>query len=449
MTVPLTGFLVIDNEIIRYICNYQVITGIKVVLRHTIVIIAAVWLNIGNSLAQIYGCTDPQALNYNSSATVNDGSCNYPLTSVTPETSMNLVNTLDETSGLILWNKRLWTHNDSEDLNIYALDTINGNILQSVQLTGTVNKDWEEISHDKDYIYIGDFGNNSGGNRTDLKILKISKNSISAGQPVIETINFSYADQTDFTPAAPNTTDFDCEAFIVSSDSIYLFTKQWTSLKTTVYSLPKITGTYIAKKRSTYNIEGLVTGATFLESKRLIVLCGYSYSDDFSTIPEPFVYLLYDFNKSGFFSGNKRKLSVSLPFHQIEGIATVDGLKYFASNEYFSYPPFLSISQKMHVFNFSAYLDQYLQSVTSVEQEPEEVDNCIVYPVPADDYIYVSRRNESHETEYTLINMWGQPALAGMLNGEENRINLTDLPSGIYYLKIGSQAVRNIKVIKI
>jgi len=104
---------------------------------------------------------------------------------------MNLVNTLDETSGLILWNKRLWTHNDSEDLNIYALDTINGNILQSVQLTGTVNKDWEEISHDKDYIYIGDFGNNSGGNRTDLKILKISKNSISAGQPVIETINFS------------------------------------------------------------------------------------------------------------------------------------------------------------------------------------------------------------------------------------------------------------------
>jgi len=103
----------------------------------------------------------------------------------------------------------------------------------------------------------------------------------------------------------------------------------------------------------------------------------------------------------------------------------------------------------MHVFNFSAYLDQYLQSVTSVEQEPEEVDNCIVYPVPTDDYIYVSRRNESHETEYTLINMWGQPALAGMLNGEENRINLTDLPSGIYYLKIGSQAVRNIKVIKI
>ncbi len=410
------------------------------VLRYTLVIITAVWLNTGNSIAQIYGCTDPQALNYNSSATVNDGSCNYPQTSVTPETSMNLVNTLDETSGLIVWNKLLWTHNDSEDSNIYALDTINGNILQSVQLTGTVNKDWEEISHDKDYIYIGDFGNNSGGNRTDLKILKISKNSISTGQPVIETINFSYADQTDFTPAASNTTDFDCEAFIVSSDSIYLFTKQWTSLKTSVYSLPKTAGNYIAKKRSTYNVEGLVTGATYLESERLTVLCGYN------PILEPFFYLLYDFRNSDFFSGNKRKLSVSLPFHQIEGIATTNGLKYFATNEYLS---FLSIPQKLHVFNLSAYLDQYLQSVTSVELETEEKEDYIVYPVPTDNYIYVSRKTESYETEYTLINMWGQLALAGMLNGEENRINLTDLPSGIYYLKIGSPAGKNFKVIKI
>ena len=413
------------------------------ILRYSIVIIAAVWLNTGNSIAQIYGCTDPQALNYNNSATVNDGSCIYPQTSVVPEASVNLVNTLDETSGLIMWNKRLWTHNDSEDINIYALDTINGNILQSVQLAGTINKDWEEISQDKDYIYIGDFGNNSGGNRTDLKILKILKTSISANQTVFETINFSYSDQTDFTPAGSNKTDFDCEAFIVSSDSIYLFTKQWTSLKTSVYSLPKIEGTHIAKKRSTFNVVGLVTGATFLETKRLIVLCGYS------SLLEPFVYLLYDFNNSGFFSGNKRKLSVSLPFHQIEGIATINGLKYFASNEYFSYPPYLSISQKMHIFNFTDYLNQYLESVTSVEQESESDGDYIVYPVPADNFINVSRKNEPDETNYSLINQWGQLVSTGRLNDEENRINLTDLPSGIYFLKIGSQTIKNIKVIKI
>lgn len=430
-------------RIFGYICNYQALTSKELILRYSIVIIVTVWLNIGNSIAQIHGCTDPQALNYNSSATVNDGSCTYPQTSVAPETSMNLVNTLDETSGLIMWNKRLWTHNDSEDINIYSLDTINGNILQSVQLTGTINKDWEEISQDQDFIYIGDFGNNSSGNRTDLKILKISKISFLADQPVIETINFSYSDQTDFTPAGSNQTDFDCEAFIVSSDSIYLFTKQWTGLKTSVYSLPKIAGTHIAKKGSTFNVDGLVTGATYLESKRLIVLSGYS------SALEPFVYLLYDFNNSGFFSGNKRKLSVSLPFHQLEGIATVNGLKYFASNEYFSYPPYVSISQKLHIFNFTDYLSQYLESVTSVEQEYEADDDYIVYPVPADNYIYVSRRNEPDDTDYSLINQWGQRVLSGRLPREGNEINITDLPSGVYYLKIGSQTIKNFKVIKI
>jgi hypothetical protein len=411
-------------------------------LRFFIVLIVSLWLNSGNSLAQVYGCRDPLALNYNPSATVNDGSCVYPQTSVIPQASMNLVNTLDETSGLIRWNNQLWTHNDSEDINIYALDTANGNILRSYPLTGIINKDWEEISQDREYIYIGDFGNNSNGNRIDLKILKISKNSLLANQPVIETINFSYSDQTDFSPAGSNITDFDCEAFTISSDSIYLFTKQWTSLETSVYSLPKITGTHIAKKRSTFDVDGLVTGATYLESKRLIVLCGYS------TILEPFVYILYDFNSSGFFSGNKRKFSVSLPFHQIEGIATTNGLKYFATNEYFSYPPYLSISQKLHIFNFTAYLEQYLASVTAV-QKTEVEDNYKVYPVPAGNYINVYIENEPYETEYSLINQCGQRVLSGKLQGKENHININNLPSGLYYMKVGTQKIKYFKVIKI
>ena len=413
------------------------------VLRYVIVLIVSLWLNSGNSMAQIHGCTDPPALNYNTSATVNDGSCIYPQTSVIPEASMNLVNTINETSGLMMWNNQLWTHNDSEDINIYALDTLNGNIIRSYPLTGTINKDWEEISQDKENIYIGDFGNNSNGNRTDLKILKISKISLLADQPVIETINFSYSDQTDFSPAGSNKTNFDCEAFIVSSDSIYLFTKQWTGLKTTVYSLPKTPGTHIAKKRSTYDVDGLVTGATYLESVRLIVLCGYS------SILEPFMYLLYDFNNSGFFTGNKRKLSVSLQFHQIEGIATTNGLKYFATNEYFSYPPFLSISQKLHIFNFTAYLEPYLSFVTSAIKDTETDDNYKVYPVPAYNYINVYVKNEPYETEYSLINQWGQRILSGKLQGKENHININNLPSGLYYMKVGSQKIKYFKVIKI
>jgi len=78
------------------------------------------------TVAQIHGCTDPLATNYNPSATINDGSCIYDAASVTPFSSYILNSNLSETSGLIRWNNQIWTHNDNEDINIYALDTING-----------------------------------------------------------------------------------------------------------------------------------------------------------------------------------------------------------------------------------------------------------------------------------------------------------------------------------
>lgn len=305
------------------------------------------------SEAQVYGCTDPLANNYNAAATVNNGSCTYNSTSVSPTASFNLAAALDETSGLIRWNNQIWTHNDSQDINLYALDTLNGSIVQTQPLNGVVNTDWEEISQDDEYLYIGDFGNNGNGNRTDLKILKISKSSVLAGSPVVETINFSYSNQVNFNPTGGNNTDFDCEAFIVSADSIFLFTKQWVSNQTSVYSLAKTPGTHIANLKTTYNVQGLITGATSFIEENLIVLSGYS------TSLQPFVYLLYDYTGNNFFSGNKRKIGLNLAFHQVEGIATNNGLKYYISNEAFNQFPF-NVPQKLHTLNLSAYLQNYL-----------------------------------------------------------------------------------------
>src|SRR6266571_3861082 len=36
------------------------------------------WYDFGYWWCPTYGCTDPQAINYNPNATVNDGSCQYP-----------------------------------------------------------------------------------------------------------------------------------------------------------------------------------------------------------------------------------------------------------------------------------------------------------------------------------------------------------------------------------
>ena len=297
-----------------------------------------------------YGCTDSKALNYDSSATYNNGTCIYNSASVTPTYSNDLSVTIQETSGLAKWNSYLYTHNDSGDKNIYALDTNNGNIVNTYPLGNVANVDWEEISQDNNYFYIGDFGNNANGNRTDLRILRIGKTSLINNTPVIDTIKFSYSNQVSFAPTGANNTDFDCEAFIVSSDSIFLFTKQWVSGKTSSYSLSKTPGTHVAHLKSTLDVQGLITGATYLENKRLIAFCGYS-----NTL-QPFIYLLYDFNGTNFFSMNKRKININLPFHQVEGIATTNGLKYFISNEKFAT---LSINQKLHIIDLSTFLNSY------------------------------------------------------------------------------------------
>nr|WP_294782554.1 T9SS C-terminal target domain-containing protein [uncultured Flavobacterium sp.] len=304
--------------------------------------------------SQISGCTDPLAQNYNSKAQINDGSCSYKTLKLKPEYSKRLSDSIQETSGLIAFENLLWTHNDDHDKTIYGLDSI-GKIKRKIILNDVENHDWEEIAQDDLHLYIGDFGNNYSGNRKDLKILKIEKKSFLDEKPKIETISFSYSDQTDFSPSKPNKTDFDCEAFIVSKDSIYLFTKQWNSSKTNIYTLPNQAGTQVAKLKSTLDTQGLVTGATYLENKKFIVLCGYT------KLGKPFLYLLYDFKNQDFVSGNKRRIGLRLPFHQIEGIATKDGLHYFLTNESLVRKPVLNVPQQIHYFDLSALLNFYLQ----------------------------------------------------------------------------------------
>ena len=391
--------------------------------------------------AQIFGCTDPLANNYNPAATQNDGSCTYNEASVAPTASFNLAVNLMETSGLISWNSQIWTHNDSDDMNIYALDSSNGNLIQSYLLSGATNTDWEEISQDNDYVYIGDFGNNSNGNRADLKILRISKNSILASSPLIETISFTYSNQTDFTPAGSNKTDFDCEAFIVSADSIFLFTKQWISKKTSVYSLAKTPGNYVAKLKSTFDVQGLITGVTYLESKKLVTLCGYTSS------LQPFVYMLYDFDSNSFFGGNKRKIQVSLPYSQVEGITTSNGLKYYISNEKFVQAPFINSPQMLHKLDLSSFLEGYLNNFVYLP-EAQRNYSAKISPNPAHDFIIVITEKCQSAVTYRIINQSGQIVLVGKLAHENNCVNISDLSAGIYIVKIGNEKLQSIKVIK-
>lgn len=309
------------------------------------------------SQAQVLGCTDPVSKNYNPLATQNDGSCLYKNKKIKPLYSRVLEDKISETSGLIYWENRFWTMNDDTDIAIHALDTLSEKILESYDLKKTINRDWEEISQDESYLYMGDFGNNVNANCKDLHILRVEKKSLLLKKPVIDTIYFSYENQTDFSIIKSNKTDFDAEAFLVSSDSIFVFTKQWTSKKTSLYGFPKTPGNYVAQLKTTFNVNGLVTGATYLEDKKIIVLCGYS------KLQMPFIYLLYDFKNSDFFSGNKRKIKLKLPFRQVEGIAHKKGSEFYLTNEKFVQWPFLKHRAKLHKIDLAEFLGDYLNSL--------------------------------------------------------------------------------------
>ena len=398
------------------------------------------FLLIGNNYAGIPGCTDPVALNYSPAATTNDGSCIYKEITVIPEMEIRLPDKLVETSGLIYWDHHIWTHNDNSDVNIYQIDTISGNIIQSLSLPGVVNTDWEEISQDSAYLYIGDFGNNSGGNREDLNIIRVNKNSLLKGTPLIEKIEFSWSDQIIGRKAFADT-DYDCEAFIVTEDSIYLFTKQWISKKTSLYSLPKTPGVHVAKLKATYNVEGLVTGAVLVDSKKLIALCGYS------TALEPFILLLYDFKDQNFFGANKRKIYIRAANHQIEGITTANGLRYYVSNEYLSLGPFINIPQKLQIIDLHSYLDNYFNSLTS-DTNNLTMNDYIIYPNPADDYISLKSNSVNMRSDYHLLDLSGRVIRTGFFSGDEPDISVSGLTAGIYFLKICREKCRTYKVIK-
>lgn len=269
--------------------------------------------------------------------------------SIKIKSSVKLSDTIKETSGLLFFDDHLWTHNDDTDSTIYGLNT-SGAIQKKITLKQIKNKDWEAITQDSLYLYIGDFGNNYRGNRKDLCIYRIEKKSVYDTTPNIDTISFSYTKQTDFSVQKANTSNFDCEAFVIIKDSIYLFTKEWSSNKTSIYSLPKTPGYHIAQHQETLAVNGLITDATVLPQKNRVVLCGYS-----KTL-QPFVFILDDYQNNAFWKGKKRKIKIKLPFHQIEGITTVDGKLFYLSNEATIKKPFLNTAPQLHTIDLRSFL---------------------------------------------------------------------------------------------
>lgn len=324
-------------------------------------------------------------------------------------TITTLSNVINETSGLIFMSGKLITHNDSgNEAILYEIDSISGEISRTVEISNAVNTDWEDITFDDNYIYIGDFGNNLGM-RSDLKIYRIAIIDYLTNDTInAEIINFSYADQTNFDNQL-YAHNFDAEALISRGDSIYIFTKNWLDLKSNIYSLPKTPGTYATNRIDQLETTGLITGADFNPISNKLILSGYS-------IFNPFVVQVSQFENNLFSSGTLHKFTLNVyESIQIESICTKEDGYYFLSAEAHT-----SGASSLYKLVFPP-----LGAGIFKLQKPK------LYPNPASNYIQIKGVKTD---DIYIYNSFG----ILVLHSNKNQVNTSKLKPGFHIVKIKS-----------
>jgi hypothetical protein len=315
---------------------------------------------------------------------------------------------VNETSGLLYLNNTLITHNDSATTNqLFDVDTSTGAVTRTVTVTNASNGDWEDLTHDGTYIYIGDFGNYQGA-RTNLRVYRIAiADYFSSTSVTADIINFSYSNQTDFTPS-PLATNFDAEGLIHFNNKLYVFSKNWLNGNTNIYELSKTPGTYSISIIDTISTQGLISGATYNTLNNDVILTGYDVNGGF-------IIHLNGFNSGLFSNGSVIKTSMAVPENyspQIEGIFPINANEYYVSAEENS-----PAASGLYSFNTSTL-------------DVASFDNKIVsfYPNPAKQSITL---NQDHlETKFYSI--------TGQLvkTSTEKEIDVSDLTIGVYVLTI-------------
>jgi len=317
-----------------------------------------------------------------------------------------------ETSGLIFFDDRLITHNDDGISALFEINIDNGNVNRTVTIQNATNVDWEDMCSDDDYIYIGDIGNNSTGNRTDLKIYKLLKTDYLRSEQVsAEIIEFSYEDQIDFTPSL-NNSNFDAGTLISFGSYLYVFTRNWVDRRTNIYKIPKIPGTYSVKKIDEFDADGLVAGGTYNPLTKKVILVGYSGI-------RPFAIELRGFSNGEFSNGVIDKYNLNIPLaesFQTEAITYSD-----ASNYYFS-------AEKNALGNASLYS---LTSNTLAIDDFDLIQNQI-YPNPAGEVLSIETKIDLEKVE--IYDYLGKLMLED--TSGDRKINISELPKGVYILKL-------------
>jgi hypothetical protein len=256
-----------------------------------------------------------------------------PLFRLTLDSNQTLPSLLQENSGMTQAGDLIWFLNDGgNEPALYGYDIEQQELVRTIVINHTVNTDWEDLTQYGSTVYIGNFGNNEAGNRTDLSITLINRTDLISGADTIEptgTIHYTYEDQLNYDPWVANTTPFDCEAFIATDDSLYLFAKDWQNQRTRVYSLSNEPGTQVAKVRAEWNVSGLITSAAWDPGLQKLYLLGYT------DLPYmPFLWVMSGFSPSDLsYTEAKRTDFSGFLGVQVESIMVASNGQIYISNE--------------------------------------------------------------------------------------------------------------------
>ncbi len=339
---------------------------------------------------------------------------------------------IEETSGLIFLNGKLWTHNDSGGEPIlYSIDTTSGAVIERKVIAGVANEDWEDIAYDETYVYIGNFGSMS----THLQILRITiedleNTELDTLMPSI--INFTYGTEgypeENFSATA---TRFDCEAMIAKDDTLFLFSKNWIDHKTYLYAIPNIDTTFhTITPIDSLILDYLVTGADYNYATNTVALCGYTYNTANLDVYPHFT-ILSDFDGNNFLSGTQTHKALSGILNigiQVEGITFRDSGRIWISNEKAT-KSVLTIQPKLRELKITGFplagdLDIHVKKAS-------------IYPNPANESITICAPGKNFTFEIfddngKLLMKTHKKAFA------ETSVNISFLKAGNYILKINA-----------
>ena len=229
---------------------------------------------------------------------------------------------INETSGLEYYNNNFLTHNDSGGETILYEFNKEGNIVDEhfIENCGE-NNDWEDITADSKNIYVANSGNNYG-TRQNLAVLILDKENDfeCTGQ-----IQFKYKNQVNFENR--NRHPYDSEGIISVGDELILFSKDRENLKTELYSLPKIPGSYEIEPIHSYPVNSLITGADYNDELKLVALVGYDFNWN------QYFYKISNFDLSNMDQSVIEKFKIPVGKAQIEAVKIIDESSFWITSE--------------------------------------------------------------------------------------------------------------------